>query len=75
LFTYYLDNSLNYGIFTLDTNVNLLDWNIKGHRPACDEVNFMCFPKAATDIDKNGLRLNASVMLSAAIHELFTPFV
>ncbi|NDJ26921.1 TonB-dependent receptor [Campylobacter sp. MIT 12-8780] len=75
LLTYYLDNSLNYGIFTLGTNVNLLDWNIKGHRPACDEVNFMCFPKTATDIDKDGLRFNASVMLSATFHELFTPFV
>lgn len=75
LFTYYLDNSLNYSIFTLATNVNLLDWSIKGHKPACDEINFMCFPKTATDIDKNGLRFNASVMFSVALHELFTPFV
>lgn len=75
LFTYYLDNALSYGILRLDTNLNLLNWHLNGYRPACDEANFYCFPKEATNINKQGLKFNASIMLSAQIHELFMPFI
>lgn len=75
IFTYYLDNSVDYSIFNLTTNLNLYDWSIKGHKPQCDSINFMCFPKTATDIKEDGLKLNASLMLSANLHELFTPFI
>ncbi|WP_249355234.1 TonB-dependent receptor [Campylobacter sp. MIT 12-5580] len=74
IFTYYMDNNLKYDIFELGLNLNLYDWNLKGFKPECASADASCFPHEAVDIDKNGLRLNASIMLSAAFHELFTPF-
>lgn len=75
LLTYYMDNSLNLGIFTLDINANLLHWRLKGYRPSCDEANFYCFPKEASNINKNGLKFNSSFIFYAQIHELFMPFI
>lgn len=72
--TFYLDNTFNYSIFELATNLNLQKWNIKGHKPKCD-ANKFCFPMAAADVDKGDTEFNYSLMLSAKIHDLFMPFV
>ncbi|MSN96850.1 TonB-dependent receptor [Campylobacter sp. FMV-PI01] len=72
--TFYLDNRLNYSIFEFDANLNLQKWNIKGHKPKCD-IGHFCFPRHATDIDKDDLEFNYSFLLSAKIHDLFAPFV
>lgn len=74
--TLFLDNSFNYDIFTLDTNLNLQKWNLKGHKPKCDRsINKFCFPTRAIDINKDDWEFNYSLMLSAKLHDLFMPFI
>lgn len=72
--TLFLDNELNYSIFTFNANANLQRWNIKGHKPKCD-VNRHCFPMAAVDVDRSDTEFNYSFMISSKLHDLFMPFV
>lgn len=75
LFGIYVDNNLNYKIFSLDLNLSTLRWDLIGHRGACDEVNISCFPKEASTIKKGGFNLNASALVALRIHDYFMPFV
>ncbi|CZE45826.1 TonB-dependent receptor domain-containing protein [Campylobacter geochelonis] len=72
--TLYLDNTLSYDIFDLYVNLNLVNWELKGHKPECN-ASPTCFPKRAMDISKKDTNLNYSFMLSANIDELFSPFI
>ncbi|MCI6988437.1 MAG: TonB-dependent receptor [Campylobacter sp.] len=72
--TIFLDNSFEYDIFSFDTNLNFSKWELKGHKPYCDISQF-CFPKDATDIKKDDIELNYSLLFSAKFHNLFMPFI
>lgn len=72
----FADNNFEYGIFNLETSINLTKYKIKGHVPECDpRIGIFCsdiMPKDATISDTN---LNYSILFGAQIHELFRPFV
>ena len=74
--TIFADNNFNYGIFGLETSLNLTKYEIKGHVPECDpRIGIFCsdtMPKDATISDTN---LNYSILGSVEIHELFRPFI
>ncbi len=73
--TLYLDNSLEYNIFTFDTNLKLSKTELIGHKPECVGANPKCFPKKALDIKKDDTSFNYSFTLAAALYEFFSPFV
>lgn len=75
LITTYLDNTFQYGMYRLDSNFNVVWYQLKGHKPTCLYQGFGCFPMEATDIDKKNAYFNASVMFSVKVHDFFTPFV
>ncbi|QCD45569.1 TonB-dependent receptor domain-containing protein [Campylobacter mucosalis] len=70
----YLENSLSYKDLTLEGNLNYTKWNIKGHKPECDD-NTGCIPMGAIDVDRDDKYLNASATLSYKFHDLFEPYI
>ncbi|PSM53317.1 TonB-dependent receptor [Campylobacter blaseri] len=72
--TLYLDTNFEYDILSIATNFSLTNWELSGFKPECD-VNTNCFPKAATDIKKSDTNFNYSTILSAQLHDLFSPFI
>ena len=71
----YLDNSLEYGIFTLDANVNFMHWQLSGEKGVCSVYNNYCQPKEAGWMKKDGDELNYSLMNGVSLHEFFAPFI
>ncbi|WP_122873615.1 TonB-dependent receptor domain-containing protein [Campylobacter showae] len=75
IFNYYLDNSLEYDIFTFDANLNLVNWKTSGIKGKCLAGNPYCSPQEAGDFKRKDTDLNYSLMASAKIDELFSPFI
>ncbi|CZE45824.1 TonB-dependent receptor domain-containing protein [Campylobacter geochelonis] len=72
--TYYLNNTFDYGIFSLGANFALLDWEVSGIKGPCAKSNPYCPQKTAGNFSKSEDSLNYSFILSANIDELFSPF-
>lgn len=72
--TLYFDLDAKKSIFDINANVNFVDANIYGHKGVCAPYNALCEPKEATFIDKTWTSLNFSLLISANLHSLFTPF-
>lgn len=71
LITTYLDNTFQYGMYRLDSNFNVVWYQLKGLRDTCE----LCFPTTPINIDNKKAYFNASVMFSVKVHDFFTPFV
>ncbi|TLD94363.1 TonB-dependent receptor [Helicobacter saguini] len=75
LITTYLDNTLEYDIYRLDSNLNVVWYQLKGFKPVCESYVTSCFPKEATNINNKSVYFNASIMFSAKVHDYFMPFI
>ncbi|MDU6826838.1 MAG: TonB-dependent receptor [Campylobacter sp.] len=73
--SYYLNNAFNYDIFEFDANFNLQKWRTKGRKGQCALSNPLCSQKEAGEFKTDDTYLNASLMASAKLHDLFSPFI
>ncbi|ETS30412.1 TonB-dependent receptor [Photorhabdus temperata] len=65
---------ISRGIYQANINLNYMDYNVKGHKPAC-ELRVNCFPQGETELNLKENGFNPGILLSAEIIPEFEPFV
>lgn len=75
LYSLYSNLTYNKSIFAIDTSFNLTRYALSTTKGVCNDYNTWCEQKAAGDFRSGDVNFNASVMLSAELHSLFTPFI
>lgn len=74
LTSFFSQMKFEYDIYTLDLNLNYVDYNIKGRKPACDP-NAACFPEGEFNLDRHDRNWDPGMLIAAEIIPEFQPFV
>lgn len=74
LYSLYLNAEFDSNYFNVVTNLNYSKAKLEGFKPECSK-SFTCFPKKATNIDKDFSLFNPSLAISFKPYEIFMPFV
>ncbi len=74
LTSFFSQMKFEYDIYTLDLNLNYVDYNIKGRKPACDP-NAACFPEGEFYLDRHDRNWDPGMLIAAEIIPEFQPFV
>ncbi|MEY0450424.1 TonB-dependent receptor [Proteus terrae] len=74
LTSFFSQMKFEYDIYTLDLNLNYVDYNIKGYKPAC-AARDACFPEGEMNVNRHDRNWDPGVLLSAEIISEFQPFV
>lgn len=70
----YTQFDAKYDIYTAIFDLNYLNYNVKGYKPACDETE-KCFPQEASSLNLRDSGVNPGILLSAQITPEFQPFI
>ncbi|OAT46380.1 putative TonB-dependent hemin receptor [Proteus hauseri ATCC 700826] len=74
LTSFFSQMKFEYDIYTFDLNLNYVDYNIKGHKPAC-AARDACFPEGAMDLNRHDRNWDPGVLIAAEVIPEFQPFV
>lgn len=75
IINYYLNNSFDYKIFSLYSNLNLQKFKLSGKKGLCSDENYLCFPKEAGNLTLKDTNLNYSLLESLNLSDYFSPFL
>lgn len=62
-----------YDIYTLNLNLNYVDYHIKGHKPACDS-RAACFPEGAINVNSHERNWDPGALIAVELIPEFQPF-
>nr|WP_286145834.1 TonB-dependent receptor [Shigella sp. FC1967] len=74
LTSFFSQMKFEYDIYTLDLNLNYVDYHIKGRKPACDP-RAACFPEGEMNLNRHDRNWDPGMLFSAEIIPEFQPFV
>ncbi|OAT37410.1 TonB-dependent receptor [Proteus myxofaciens] len=74
LTSFFSQMKFEYDIYTLDLNLNYVDYHIKGRKPACDP-RAACFPEGEMNLNRHDRNWDPGALFSAQIIPEFQPFV
>ena len=74
LTSFFSQTKFEYDIYTLDLNLNYVDYNIKGYKPACN-LRDACFPVGEMNLNRHDRNWEPGALFSVQIIPEFQPFV